>query len=146
MRQINRFGAITVKNSIRVSTQFDFRGESFTPEMVVDLDAMMASGGEVPNLYLLLAKENQIGLYSYEYEVLESSELIFSHATDEAAEFLHNNLFDFEGYCRHWQAQQQLEALRNIAREHMGVESLEQQPGLQNALLAAYRLGQATPH
>lgn len=131
-----------MNNSIRVSAQFDFRGESFTPEMVLDLDAMMVSGAELPNLHLLLAKANRIGLYSYEFEVLESSELIFSNATGDAADFLHNNHFQFEEFCRHWQAQQQLEALRNIAREHMGVESLEQLPGLQDALLAAYRLGQ----
>lgn len=133
-----------VKNSIRVSAQFDFKGETYTPEVVVDLDAVVERNELAPNYQLLLANENRIGLYSYEYEVLESSELVFSDATGYASEFLHENRFDYEGFRRHWQAQQNLLALRDIAREYMGVASLEEQPKLQAALLAAYRLGQSS--
>ena len=131
-----------MKNSIKISTQFDFKGKAHTPEMVVDLDVLMARNELVPNFHLMLATENRIGLYSYEFEVLESSELVFSEATGMAGEFLTDNLFDYRGFRERWQTQQQIAGLREIALEHLGEASLEQHPALQAALLAAYRLGQ----
>lgn len=131
-----------MKNSIKVSSKFDFRGETHTPELVLDLDEMIAR--EEPDYHLLLANANGIGLYSYEYEVLESSELDFSEATGEAVGFLRDGRFDFEGFRKHCEMQRELEELGNIARQHLGVEILEQESPLREALIAAYRLGQSS--
>jgi len=129
------------KNSIEVSSQFDFRGQTFQPKVVLDLDALMQQEGELPQFHQLLARENGIDLYSYEYEVLESSGLNFANATGMAGEFLQADDFDLQGFRRRWLQQRELEALVDIARRHLGVDTLEQKPGLREALLEAYRLG-----
>jgi len=131
-----------VKNSIKISTQFDFRGHTYTPTLVLDLDTLARKENEIPDYHLLLAQENGIDHYSYEYEVLESSELLFSDATGEASAFVDEGWFDYPGFRQRWQMLQQLKALSDIARRVMGVADLEQQPELQAALLEAYRLGQ----
>lgn len=133
-----------MKSSIEISAQFDFRGETFTPVITLDLDRLMQSGAVMPDYYQLLANENGIGLYSYEFEVLESSELRFSDAQGLAADFVENGNFDFEGFRRRWLEQRELETLTAIAQRHLGVDELAQQPSLREALLEAYRLGKAS--
>lgn len=130
-----------MKNSISVSTEFDFRGKTLRPAVTLDLDGLMERGGEMPDYHQLLAKENGIGFYSYEYEVLESSELFFSSATGLAASFLDNGVFDFDGFSRCWREKTEMQALEGIARRYLDVETLEQEPKLREALMEAYRLG-----
>jgi len=133
-----------MKSSIEISAQFDFRGETFTPVITLDLDRLMQSGERMPDYHQLLANENGIDLYSYEYEVLESSELRFGQAKGLAAAFVDNGEFDFEGFRRHWLEQRELEALATVAQRHLGVDELAQQPSLRDALLEAYRLGKSS--
>lgn len=133
-----------MKSSIEISAQFDFRGETFTPVITLDLDRLMQNGAVMPDYYQLLANENGIGLYSYEYEVLEASELHFSDAQGLAADFVESGNFDLEGFRRRWLEQRELETLAAIAQRHLGVDELAQQPSLRDALLEAYRLGKAS--
>lgn len=130
-----------MRNSIRISTEFDYRGETFRPTVTLDLDKVMEGGGEIPDYHQLLAMENGFDLYSYEYEVIESSELVFSDATGLAARFLQECSFDLEGFRRCWLESREMSALEEVARRHLGVEELEREPKLREALMEAYRLG-----
>jgi hypothetical protein len=130
-----------VKNSIEVSSQFDFRGETFRPSATLDLDDLMQRDSETLDIHQLLALENDIDLYSYEYEVLESSELEYGKATGLAASFMASGHFDLQGFRKRWQQQREMSGLQAIAERHLGVDDLESQPGLRDALLEAYRLG-----
>lgn len=130
-----------MENSITISAQFDFRGKTFRPAITLELDWLMERGAELPDYHQRLAAENGIDPYSYEYEVLESSELVFENATGLAAEYVMDGHFDFEGFRQRWLEQSELGALERIARKHLGVEQLDQQPALKGALLEAYRLG-----
>jgi hypothetical protein len=40
----------------------------------------MQTTGKVPDLFPLLAKVSKIGFYSYEYEMMQAEEIIFSDA------------------------------------------------------------------
>lgn len=128
-------------NSIEISAQFDFRGETFRPTMTLDLNHVMETGMELPDYHHMLAIENGISLYSYEYEVLESSELMFSGAKGLAGDFLQQGRFDFQGFRQCWLEHRELSALQALAQRHLGVDDLSQQPALQEALLEAFRLG-----
>lgn len=130
-----------MSNTIEISAQFDFRGQTHTPRATLELDALLERGEAVPDFHQRLAIENGIDLYSYEYEVLESSELHFSAATGLALEFFHDGVFDFEGFRRRWQHQRALQRLEQVAQRHLGVEDLAQDQALSAALLEAYRLG-----
>lgn len=130
-----------MKSSIEVSAQFDFKGKTFRPTAALDLDALMEHYGELPELHRLLARENHIGPYSYEYEVLESCELAFSNATGIAAEYLEGGRFDTQGFMQWWHEHRLVALLQEIARRHMAVDDLERQPALKAALMEAYAAG-----
>ncbi len=130
-----------MKSSIEVFVQFDFKGETLSPSLKIDLDEMMSQYGEMPVLYPLLARHNNIGLYSYELEVMESLPIQGRDAEGLAAQFVVDGLFDQQGFERAWLGQQAVERLRQLALEHMDGELLEQHPQIIQALQAAYQLG-----
>jgi len=130
-----------VKSSITVSTQFDFKGESYAPTATVELDQLMAQYGKLPDFHQWLAAKSGIDPYSYQYEVLESCELEFSAPCGLAKSFFQDGWFDRHGFEQCWHEQQQLHGLQEIARRYLAIEDLAQQPALKEALLAAYMLG-----
>ncbi len=52
-----------MKNSITIALPFSFKGETFRPISVIDLDDHMERGS-IPCLYTHLANENHIDIYS----------------------------------------------------------------------------------
>ena len=131
-----------MKNRLRVTATFSFRGETFHPEIVLDLDRFLAEGGQLEEIYPRLAAANGIGSYSYEYEMLKAVPLHFDQPEGVVGEYLHNGRLDLEGLRGALQRQSQLDALEAIAREKMGIGSLQELPGLAETLLAAYEAGQ----
>lgn len=122
---------------------FDFKGASHRPAIMVDLDSMMEQQGSMPNLYPLLAKENGIGLYSYELEVMESLPLQVAHAEGLAAKFVEDGVFDQQGFELAWKSQYHRDAVIAVAQQHMAFDP-EQETALVDALMAAFQLGQQT--
>ncbi len=129
-------------NQIDVVIRFSYQGETYSPRARLDLDRLMRDHGGLPNPYLTLAQASGIDTYSYLYEVMESYPLEFSNATGIAGQCLSEGHFDAAAFEQLWHEQQQQRALAEIARKHLGIDDLEQQPGLGQALWAAYRLGQ----
>ena len=126
-----------MKNTVTASISFSFKGECLNPSLIIDLDK--ATLNSVGNLMHLIAVENNIGMHSYEYEVLESSPVVFSDPSPQAAMFLSGKGFDFKGY---YQAQHEnkIEAhLQLVAEEYLGKEAWNEP--LKNALHAAYTYG-----
>lgn len=132
-----------MKSRIEVFVQFDYRGETLRPTVVVDLDLLMRGQGSIPSLYPLLAKENSIGLYSYELEVMESLPIEVSDAQGLAAEFVEAQQFDQQGFEAAWHLEQAREQIEAAAGEILGDDFLQQHPQVMEALQAAYQLGKA---
>lgn len=130
-----------MKNSLVASIEFYFKGEKYSPSARIDLDRMMETMGELPSFVSLLARENGIDPYSYQYEVMEVEEIRFSEVEGFVADFIHDGALDFEGFAARWHEQKLQEELAGIARRCLGVEELGRQPELNSALLEAYRLG-----
>lgn len=128
-------------NRITIAVEFDFKGQHYAPSASIDLDQIMRSNGTIPNLCSSLARLNDIDLYSYEFEVMESLEMQFTNAQGVAAECLQNGVFDKEEFVKRWHQEQQLKALSEVAKQYLQIEVLAQQPQLQAALLAAFELG-----
>jgi len=131
-----------MKNSIVISAEFFFKGQKLSPSLVVDLDAYIKNHSTPTSILPLLAKNNNIDLYSYEYEVLQSEPLIFSNATGLAEQFLSIGGFDFEAFTQAWNDQRILDAVSHIASTHLSVDDLSAQPELKSALIEAFKLGQ----
>lgn len=132
-----------MKNTITACLPFSFKGEQHTPCYRIDLDGLMEKGQSFPqNLPRIIARENRIGYYSYEFEMLESAELIFDQATGLAKRF-HNEKgeFDFEGFAEAWIVQNNLPRIQQIAQQEMEIENLDENPQLKSALLTAFRCG-----
>ncbi len=125
-----------MKNRVRVSTTFSFRGETYHPELLLDLDELPPESLEPEALYPLLASANGIDPYSYEYEVLEVTPLEFDQPEGVVADHLHDGQLDLAGLKLALADARLRNRLEEIARRHLGVEKLEEMPGLETALRA----------
>ena len=129
-----------MENRIRIGLTYSFKGETFTPSAVIDLDELDDHPQE-PDWHALLAKATGMDTYSYAYEVMQQAEPQFSEATGLATAHLHDGRFDFAGFRRVRRQADVPDQLREIARTMLQVDDLDAQPALAEALLQAYRIG-----
>jgi hypothetical protein len=130
-----------VHNTIDARIVFGFRGETHSPTATIDLDQLMESGDESPDLHRLLARLNQIDTYSYLYEVMEATPIEFSTPRGLAIECLSDGHFDLQKFIQLWQQQPEFAALHKIAKEHLAIDDLAQHPNIHAALRAAFDAG-----
>jgi hypothetical protein len=105
-----------VKNTIRVSAPFSFKGETFKPTTILDP-------------------------YSYAFEVMQQSELYFDNATGLAGEYLQDGCFDFQAYITKSEEIELHSQLQQIAKDTLNIDDLTEEPEIKNALIHAYQLG-----
>ncbi len=132
-----------MKNTITLTIPFSFKGEQYSPSTVIDLDQFCQHKPSLDSLAHTVATENDIGNYTYEYEVLLSSEYHFSDATGLAKKFLTDNNFDFESYRQALEETQTMATLQNIAKNNLGIENLEDHQDLLHALKQALEAGKS---
>jgi len=131
-----------MKNIITASVHFSFKGENHSPSITIELDKYLVAGGNFPDLYPLIAKENNHDLYSYEYEMMQAEEIKFSDAKGMVAEFVSDGLLDLQAFQLAWKKNIIFNQLQTIAKDHMQIEDLQQHPELTEVLLQAFQLGQ----
>ncbi len=135
-----------MKNTVIVSVEFSFKGQHLQPTLTIDLDPSLQQNGSLPDFYLQLANNNDIGLYSYEYEMLQAESLHFEAVEGFVADYIHDGALDIGAFVARWETEQLVEKLQQVAERHMGVSDLDANEPLKAALIAAYRLGEsATP-
>lgn len=130
-----------MKNTLDARVEFDFKGQHHVLRASIDLDRLMQDRGGLPDLHALLAKENDIDVYSYEYEMMEAEAVCVDKATGLAAACVRDDRFDADCFEQRWREQRIAERLQEVAGRHLRVDDLSQHPELRAALLAAYRLG-----
>ncbi|MCP3852059.1 MAG: hypothetical protein GY694_17745 [Gammaproteobacteria bacterium] len=130
-----------MENQISISMEFFFKGIKYSPSMVIDLNTYTHTSGD-ETLYTLLANNNDIGLYSYEYEMMQAEQLVFSDAKGLAKLFLKDGKFDFIGFNQAQNDKVISNILSSIANKHLSINDLSQEPNIQSALLEAYKQGQ----
>ena len=131
-----------MKNSITISAEFFFKGQKLSPSIEIDLDEHIKVKRSMESLYPLLAKSNDIDLYSYEYEMLQAEDLAFSEAKGLAASFLNNDIFDIDGFEQALHEESIIKAVSHIASAILSINDLDEQPVIKTALIEAYKLGQ----
>lgn len=130
-----------MKNTIDVHVAFDYKGESYTPQMTLDLDALMEGDGGFPSVYMLLAKVHGIDTYSYQYEIMQDTDLIFDNAQGLAATCLDNGVFDQAAFVARWRDDQVLGLLQPLVQRELDIADLSEHAGLRSVLLQTYHLG-----
>ena len=130
-----------MKNTIEARLSFSYKGEDFNLTSEIDLDALMTQDSEVPDIYSVLARENNIDTYSYLYEVMTSYEITYHNTSKKAASCLTGNDFDFSKFRTLWQEQLDIQAIEDIANKHLNIADLTQHPKLKTALLEALKHG-----
>ena len=131
--------------SIDATVNFSFKGETYNLTTTIDLDNVMQGDGHVPNIHLLLARQNDIDTYSYLYAAMESHPVRYSNANGIAIECLIDDRFDQVKFYHLWHENKVLKILQGIASEHLNMDDLEQQADIKTALMAAYEAGKQHP-
>lgn len=131
-----------MKNIVTASIQFSFKGKTFSPSIVLELDDFLRANKSLTNLYHLIASANKIDHYSYEYEMMQAETITFSDAQGLVANFIVEGVLDSPAFLTAWREQQLNRQLQDIAQRHLGVEDLQQQPELMAALKEAFHNGQ----
>ena len=131
-----------MSNTITVTIPFSFKGIEHKPSVLVDLDVYTESKKNFNSIFHIVASENNIGNFSYEYEVLETSSILFTDPTGLAVEFLTDSDFDLEGFIEKKIKLEVQVVLQDIAREILNIDNLEENEAVNNALLKAYQIGE----
>ncbi len=129
-------------NKITIGLEFYFKGNKYSPSLVIDLDEHVLTKRDFDSFYVILASSVNIDTYSYEYEMMLAQEISFSAATGLATIFLDNGNFDFPAFRQTLQDERLAAGISKIASDHLSVNDLSSRPELKTALTKAYQLGQ----
>ena len=132
-----------MKNTIKVTIPFSFKGMDYTPSAVIDLDKFVLTGQTIDSIFQIVARQNNIDAYSYEYEVLESAALIFSEPTGLAVDYLSANHFDFSAFKQCQKENSMQKNIQQIAEDVLGINDLDDvsHKQIKQALIKAYQAG-----
>ncbi len=128
-------------NKITAKVEFSFKGKSYSPSTVLDLDDIMQKHGTLPSLHQFLARLHNIDSYSYEYEMMEAENIQFSDAEGWVTDFVVDNQFDQSGFEQQWHEQDQLDRLAPIIKQQLKIDDIQQHPELKKVILTAYQYG-----
>ncbi|MDH5571795.1 MAG: hypothetical protein OEY89_08525 [Gammaproteobacteria bacterium] len=129
-----------MKNSITANMTFYFKGKKLELSTTVDLDSHIQQFSTIPPFYTLLAHSNNIDIYSYEYEIMEQTEVTFSQVEGMAKEFLKDDIFDTKGFLQKWHEEKMLQNIKSVAKTNMNIDDIESIPGLKQTLIEIYHL------
>ena len=130
-----------MKSFLTVQITFSYKGVTYNPLVHIELDRFLEKNEEIPEFYQIVAKENNIDSYSYEYEVMQMGQIKYLEATGLAKEFCTEDDFDKTGFKQRWKQLTIERKLAAVAFEYMNVIDLENNEPLKNALLQAFLLG-----
>lgn len=130
-----------MKNIIKARVEFYFKGNRHSLAATIDLDECMRLHDGIPSLFDVIARENAIDAYSYEYEVMLQEDIEIEHAEGFVTDFIHQGVLDADGFAQKWREDKVLSVLREIAKRNMSVDDLNAHPALKNALFDAYQAG-----
>lgn len=131
-----------MKNTVTATIHFSFKGENHAPSVRLDLDRHIELTGTLPDLYQLIARENNFDLYSYEYEMMQAEKIQFSDAKGLIKDFIIDGALDIDAFTLNWQENKSINELLSVAEEHLNISDFSQHNELKQALMAAYLLGQ----
>ncbi len=130
-----------MKNIVTATIHFSFKGINHSPSITIDLDQHLETNGDLPNLCQFIARKYNFDLYSYEYEMMQAEQISFSDAQGIITNFINDGILDVEAFKAAWHENRAVSKLSEIANQHLDISELSANPGLKDALFAAYQQG-----
>ncbi len=129
-------------DKVTAHLSFDYRGQSH--EMSAELvlaDCLWSSADGVLDAPRLIADANGVDVWSYEFEIMQQSEVWFDDAQGLASVFVQDGRFDAAGYRAAWQ--QQVDAMLSPEWHALIAGNADWHVRLQQAIRQAWLQGYA---
>ncbi len=130
-----------MKNSITATIEFYFKGVKFTPSITIDLDLHLQGEGGLPDFCSLIAKTNNIDIYSYEYEMMQAEQVNITDAQGMVTKHVIDGVLNYSNFENEWKNDIALQDIKMIVRKNMAISDLQQHPEFEKTLLEIYKLG-----
>lgn len=122
-------------NSLTASVCFDFQGKSYNIDSEIQIDAIINHQDFYNSIYLALAKIGEIGLYTYEFEIMMDQDIIFSNASGCVVGCIENGKLNLNLLRKNHQLIKINPQIEKLIDEYKKNNDLKQ------ALIQAYMLG-----
>jgi hypothetical protein len=132
-----------MKNTVIAQVNYSFKGENFTPSILLEIDVFAKQHIDFSSLCRTIAQKNKIDTYSYAYDVMESSAVIFHSPKGNIVDFIIDGNCDLKAYQQFLRQDEMYQVIEKIAADVLGIEDIYQQDNaaIKNALNGAYRAG-----
>lgn len=120
---------------------FDYQGKHYALKSLIKLETALQHENFFHSIYLNLAQENNIGLYSYELEVLMDQPIIFSSEIGYVKECIIDGELDLMKLKKVCQQLKDKQLIAKIAQQYFSPSALTD--NILDALTAAYLLGKS---
>ena len=127
------------KHSLLASLSFDFQGKHYALQSVIDIEKNIFHKDFYQSIYLQIAQENDIDLYSYQLEVMMDQTIDFSNAKGCAKGCIDNSGVNLDQLRQHYDNVVCSEHLEVVATNYLGSSEVTQ--NVKKALIEAYKLG-----
>ncbi|MGE4594718.1 MAG: hypothetical protein AAEF23_04265 [Gammaproteobacteria bacterium] len=131
-----------VTHSLLASLSFDYQGKSHTLQSVINIENIISHEDFYQSIYLQLAQEHDIDLYSYQLEIMMDQTIQFSQAKGCAEGCIDNQSLDLVLLRQRYEQVFCLEQIEVVTAKHLN--SSEMTEGVKKALIEAYQLGRAS--
>ncbi|HIE78812.1 MAG TPA: hypothetical protein EYP92_08405 [Candidatus Thioglobus sp.] len=122
-------------NKLTATVKFDFKGKHHQLSSEIDFDKAITHEDFYNFVYLIIARENNIGLYTYELEIMMDQNIVFSDAKGNVEGCISNGELDLERVKLNQQKSECLLKIKPI------IKRFESDNDLTTALVDAYLLG-----
>jgi len=133
---------VTTINSLLASLSFDYQGKSYALQSSVNVAKIISHEDFYQSVYLQLAQENDIDLYSYQLEVMMDQDIHFSNATGCAEGCIESRELNLELLRDQYEKLLCSERLEVIALKCLSPS--EMTASVKKALIEAYQLGRVS--
>ncbi len=83
-------------NKLTATVEFDFKGKHHKLSSDIDVDKIITHEDFYNSVYLSIANNNNIGLYTYELEIMMDQDIVFSNAIGCSVGCIDNSLLNLD--------------------------------------------------
>ncbi|MBC8493920.1 MAG: hypothetical protein ISR74_05835 [Candidatus Thioglobus sp.] len=126
-------------NTLTATIKFDYKGEHYELSTLINVDNFIDHEDFYQSVCLAIAKNNNVGLYTYELEIMMDQAITFTDATGYALGCIDNNDINLD-CLRKQQSDYLLKPVINDLINQYGLDANDK--NIYNALIHAFQEGE----